>query len=121
MRAPVVRRLACAMDERLAGKTLRYVLARRGAAEGEESYLLRMEEPAGTVLVSLRRGMPWVAAFDEGDSPEGEKGAGAERLGAILEGRRVARVAAEAIDRFLTVEWEGGGRCGSTCGRGARR
>ena len=107
MRAPVVRRLARVLEERLSGKTLRYILARRGAAEDEESYLLRMEEPAGTVLVSLRRGMPWVAVFDEGESPEGEKGSGAEKLGAILEGRRVTSVTAEAVDRFLTFEWEG--------------
>ncbi|MFH1681592.1 MAG: NFACT RNA binding domain-containing protein [Candidatus Eisenbacteria bacterium] len=82
--------------------------AERGGGAEKPVYLLRLEPPAGTLLVSLRPDLPCVVRLGEGESPEGEESPAAARLAGHLEGRALERVFAPAVDRTVLFEWEGG-------------
>ena len=112
MNGPFLARMAGELEAKLAGKNLRYAL-RRASPAGTAGlagpvYLLRMEPPAGTLVVSLRRDLPSLLLLAEGEAPAGEKDAGAARLGALLADRPVRSVRTAGTDRVLLIDWEGG-------------
>ncbi|MFH1279561.1 MAG: NFACT RNA binding domain-containing protein [Candidatus Eisenbacteria bacterium] len=108
MDAPVLYRMVVAARPRLEGASVRYGLRAKGPWMTAPVYLLRLQPPGGTLLVSLRPEAPGIVLFREGAGPEGEKDPGAERLGRLLEGRAIEEVAAFGIDRFVEIRCEGG-------------
>ncbi|RPJ45543.1 MAG: DUF814 domain-containing protein [Candidatus Latescibacterota bacterium] len=108
MNAPFLSRLAPALQAVLAGKRLRYALARSPFEPAAPVLLLRMEPPAGTLVLSLRRDAPGLALLAEGEAPEGEKDPRAARLAEIVGERALARVVAPSVDRSVRIDWDGG-------------
>ena len=108
MNGPVLFRYATILQKRLAGRALRYVLQKRGAGERPPVYLLRMEPPVGTLVLSLRRGAPMAVLLPEGRSPEGEKSGSAARIESVLAGMSIVEIATPGVERSLTLRWDGG-------------
>jgi hypothetical protein len=95
------------LEEKLARRRVRYV-ARARSLFHRPVYLLRMEQPSGTLLVSLDKVFPAVALLPEGESPPGEKSADASRLEEALAARSPERFRVDPVDRSIVIDWEGG-------------
>lgn len=87
---------------------MHYGLRRKSAAGPSPVYLLRLQPPGGTLLVSLRPEAPGIALFAEGEAPEGEKDPGAERLGGLLADKAISRMTMGGIDRIADLALDGG-------------
>lgn len=106
MNAPALYRYAPALEGLLAGVRARYVLQGKEGDGPANIFLIRMETPRGTLVLSLHPGCPALVLLPEGKSPQGEKTPAATRLEELVAGRAPVAVRVDRVDRSVILEWE---------------